>query len=359
MNSNNRKLKIMHILNTASYSGAENVVITLINSLKNDLDCVYVSIDGSIREVLNKNNIVFYPVSKVSVINIRKAIRKIQPDIIHAHDFTAGVIAAASTFRIPIVNHLHNNPPWLKHITVNSVVYALSALRYKKILTVSKSVMGEFVFGRLFKNKTEIVGNPINVQAIRAKAVDAVITDAYDVIYLGRLSQQKNPLFFLDLVSALQNRVPNLRVAMIGNGEMREETRKRVECLSLQHTVWMYGFMENPYGILKNAKVLCMPSLWEGFGLAAVEALALGVPVVASSVGGLPEIIDEGCGGLFKIDNEKNVEDYVNEIEKLLSDGWYYKKKSDAATKKAEQLDNGQAYADKMRLMYSNLNRPK
>lgn len=347
MGSEMKKTKIMHILNTSSYSGAENVVITLINSLREDVDSVYVSLDGSIREILDRNEIAFYPIPKLTVKNIRKAIKDIKPDIIHAHDFTAGVMASVATFRTPIINHLHNNPPWIKHFSIRSIVYGLSAFRYKKILTVSRSVMDEFIFGIFFKRKTEVVGNPVDVQAICYKAECAELRDSFDIVYLGRISEQKNPLFFLDIISALKNRAPHLRVAMIGDGEMRAEVEQRIMQLSLQDNIVLYGFLENPYGILKNAKVMCMPSLWEGFGLAAVEALSLGIPVVASPVGGLADIIDDEHGNLCDTKKE-----FVECIKDIILNNDIQCEKSKKAFERSKEFDNIQTYRKMLMEVY-------
>jgi glycosyltransferase involved in cell wall biosynthesis len=90
-----------------------------------------------------------------------------------------------------------------------------------------------------------------------------------------------------------------------------------------------------------------MPSRWEGFGLAAVEALALGVPVVATEVGGLPGFIDESCGKLCD-----SKETFVEEISSLLSDTELYKKKISGANKRAEELDNIDQYISNMINVY-------
>ena len=193
-------IKVMHVLNTGKYSGAENVVITLINATKANVDATYVSLDGEIRDYLSENDIKFEAIDKLVVQEIKRVIKRVHPDIIHAHDFTAGIICSAAT-SIPVINHLHNNSPWLRRYNLRGVVYGMSCLRYKKILTVSEAVMNEYVLGGMFKKKNVVVGNPVDVNRIRGLAsVENVITEEYDIAFLGRLSAAKNPLFFLDIV---------------------------------------------------------------------------------------------------------------------------------------------------------------
>ncbi len=343
------KKKVLHILNTGSYSGAENVVITIIKNTKNDVDSVYLSLDGSIRDILQENDIAFYPVSKLSVVNIKKAIRDLRPDIIHAHDFTAGIIAALSAGRIPIINHLHNNSPWIKKLGVRSIAYGVSCLRYQKILTVSSSVMDEYIFGSFFESKSQVVGNPIDIDAIRMKLQEgeADSIPCADIQYLGRLTQQKNPLFFLEIIAELKKGIPSLAVSMVGEGEMRPQIEKKIADLDLQKTVTLYGFQSNPYLYLAKSKVLCMPSLWEGFGLVAVEALAFGKPVIASPVGGLPGIVNDACGSLCE-----SKEEFVEVLKQYLSDEPFLEKKSEGALLRAECLDNIKDYINQLLALY-------
>lgn len=334
-------LKVMHVLCMTTYSGAENVAITLINSLKDRVYSVYVSPDGPIREVVTRNGIEHYAIEKVNLRNIRRAIAAIKPDIIHAHDFTAGTVCALTAGRIPVISHLHNNSPWIKKVGVKSVVYGASCFRYQKILTVSDAVMNEFVFGKCFARKSAVVGNPIDLTTIWSKTETAVINEESDVLFLGRLMPPKNPLLFIDIVAEIAKSFPDVRVAVVGEGDLRAAIEEKIYCYGIEKNVKLYGFQENPYGLVKNTKVMCIPSVWEGFGLAAVEGLALGKPVVAANVGGLPHIVNDECG---KLCAEKS--EYITELLQILSDDAYKEKKSAAALVEAEKYHNTAAYSD-------------
>ena len=124
---------VMHVLNTGGYSGAENVVITMINAMKN-VDAVYVSPDGVIREQLESNHKRFYHIKKVCISEIRKAILNINPDVIHAHDYTAGIICAMASGKRKVINHLHNNAPWLKKVNLKSILFYASCKKNKQII---------------------------------------------------------------------------------------------------------------------------------------------------------------------------------------------------------------------------------
>lgn len=340
------KIKVMHVLCMSTFSGAENVAITLINSLKEKVNSVYVSPDGPIREIVIQNGIEHYAIKKVNAKNIRKAIKDIKPDVIHAHDFTAGVVCALAAGKIPVINHLHNNSPWLRRVGIKSVVYGLACFRFRKILTVSDSVMDEFVFGKRFRKKSMTVGNPVNLELIREKAEapfdqELLAKAKTDLVFLGRLTPQKNVFFLLDILREVKKEKADVLLAVIGDGELRTEFEDKIREYDLAENVVMFGFQSNPYPLLKQARVMCMPSAWEGFGLAAVEALALGKPVVSSNAGGLPSIVDDSCG---KVCVKKS--EYVEWIEKLLTQQDVYQKLSQGATNKALQFGNMKQYSN-------------
>lgn len=344
---------VLHILNTGEYSGAENVVITIINEMKKQKKyrLIYVSLDGTIKKVLKEKNIEFEPIKKMNTKEIRRVIKKYNPDVIHAHDFTASIICSASINRkVKLISHIHNNSPWITKIHhPYTWIYLITTIRYNKILCVSKAIVDEYIFGNYIKKKCEIIENPIDIEKIKELAkFEKEKYNNYDIIFLGRLSKAKNPLRFINIINRVKEKNPNISVAMLGDGELRRECEKMIKEKKLGNTIEMYGFMKNPYPILAKSNLLCITSEWEGYGLVAVEALSLGIPVVATRVGGIPTIVNEKCGKLCD-----NNEEFINEILKLLRDEKYYKLKSENALKRAEEKDNINAYINQLKNIYA------
>jgi len=339
-------MKIIHVLNTGSYSGAEKVAITIINKMKQKNDIVYVALEGSIRNYLEESKIKFEPIKKVSIKEIRKVIKKYNPDIIHAHDFTTSVICALASKKKKIISHIHNNASWIKKINIYSISYLLSSMKYNKILVVSKSIIEEYKFKKAIKKKTQIIGNPIDIQEVKNKAEQENTEEKYDIIFIGRLTQEKNPQGFIELINELNKKI-KVKAAILGEGILKETCRKEIEKCNLQNVITMKGFVENPYAILKNAKILCMTSKWEGYGMVAIEALTLGVPVVATKVGGIPDIVTEQCG---KTTN--NTKEILQELTLLLQNEEYYKKKSLKSIKRAQEMNNIDEYIKNLNDIY-------
>ena len=340
-------IRVLHVLNTGSYSGAENVVITIINNLKSyeNIQCTYLSLNGDIKERLEKENIDYYLVEKLSIKNLKKAIKVLNPDIIHAHDYTATIISSLCFSKAKIISHIHNNSPWIKKRGIYSYVFLFSCLRCKKVFTVSDSIEKEYVFSKYIKNKIDCIGNPIDINKIKKLADAYNINERYDMIFLGRLTEAKNPELLIKIIENLVAKKPSIKIAIVGEGDKFLETKAILENKSLIKNVKMYGFVENPYPILKNSKILCLPSKWEGYGLVAVEALSLGIPVVCSGAGGLKKIVNNRCGRICADKKEL----YITEINNLLNDSEYFNKKCYEAREYSRKLDNIDKY---MKIVY-------
>ncbi|MCM1235368.1 MAG: glycosyltransferase [Ruminococcus flavefaciens] len=344
--------KILHLLYTNSFSGAENVVITFMRSTKDKLDSYYVSLNGPIREYLNEEKLKYKLIQgkKITVRKLRKIIAEIKPDIIHAHDYRMGFMAVLTGTSIPIINHLHNNALWINRFNINSMLYYVFSKRYKIILTVSGSIMNEYIFGSKLANKTKVVGNPFDMSVIQELSKEECKENKYwDIAFLGRFSKAKNPIQFIEIIENINKRI-NIKAVMIGDGELKGEIEKLISEKGMEEIIELKGYQKNPYKYLKRAKILCMPSIWEGFGLASVEALALGKPVYASPVGGLVDIIDASCGKLCATTQE-----FAEKIIECLQNDSIYKRLSKGAEKKAESIDNIESYAEDIMNIYNNL----
>ncbi|BCB40344.1 hypothetical protein BCJMU51_5260 [Bacillus cereus] len=346
-----KKIKVLHLLQSGHFSGAENVACKIIESFKNDesFEMAYCSKDGQISDILKKRDISYYPMERLSLREVKRVVDLFKPDIIHAHDASASVVSSILLKKYPIVSHLHSNPPWIKKVGSNSIVYLISSLRFKNVLTVSDSIMEEYIFGKLMGRKTKVISNPLDMNAItiKAKHVDDN-TKTYDVVYLGRLAEPKNPLMFIKLVSKLKESIPNISAVMVGDGNLKSQCQDLISELGLKDNIKLTGFMENPYGLLAKAKLLCITSKWEGYGLVAVEAMALGRPVVCTSVGGLPTLVNDSCGKVCISDIE-----FTTEMKRLLLDKEYWTDKSNGAIEQANALDNILDYKESIKDIYS------
>ena len=115
----------------------------------------------------------------------------------------------------------------------------------------------------------------------------------------------------------------------------------------LERNIELVGFQSNPYPYLNAGEIMVMPSAWEGFGLAAVEGMCLGKPVVCSGVGGLNDIVDSTCGAKCS-----SMEEYAHAIIELLQDDVRYTSAAANAVLKSKRYVDMKKYADEIRRVY-------
>ena len=311
--------KITHITMSDSFGGAETVIFTIIKELRNEFKFEYLCPKGNIEKILLKNNIEFKCFNKK---NIKPYIKSIDEGIIHAHDFKASILSAICRKKgVKIISHIHTDHKWLKKFSFKSLIYLLATISFEKIILVSESMAKEMWFYKFIKNKSEILINPINEGEILKLSKSYQIEEKYDLIFLGRLSEYKNPLGFIEIVNLLKKKKENIKAIIIGDGELMDKCRERIRKLNLEDNIEIKGFLENPFPYLKSSKLLVMPSQTEGLSLSAGQAMILGIPVIASNVGGLKDFINNFNGRLCNDINE-----FVIAIDEILNNERIYNK---------------------------------
>ena len=311
-------MKILHLLESNRFSGAENVVCQIITLFQNnqDVEMVYCSRDGQIREILAEKNIAFVPIEKMSKENLQKVIAEQKPDIIHAHDRLASYYAAQVFKNRRIIVHMHvNNNKGIKTLLKN-ILWTYYSRFYEHIFWVSNSAFRGFQFHRIVKNKSSVLYNVINPHDIYEKAELDMLDYSYDVVYVGRLSYQKNPQMLIDVCHKIISQNPEIKIAIVGTGEYSEYIQRYIRENSLEENINYLGYMSNPLKLIQKAKCLVMTSRFEGTPMVALEAQILGVPIVSTPVDGLIDIIKNGENGYL---NEKT-EEMVAHILKIIQD---------------------------------------
>ncbi len=308
--------RILHVLKSNKFSGAENVVCQIINLFDEDMEMLYVSPDGPIADTLKEKGIKYIPLKKLSVTEIRKVVKKYEPDIIHAHDMSATVICSLFASRRKVISHIHGTFETLSSKNIKSFIYYYAAKRCEKIIFVSDETYKAFIYKNRLADKCVSLRNVIDPKELNKKINEDENEYENDIIFLGRLTEVKNPERFIDIVELVRNKISDVKVAIVGDGELKEKIENLIKCKKVYDNVKMYGFMKNPYKLLSQSKVLVMTSLSEGTPIASLEAMANGLAIVGTPVDGLKEIVIEGKNGFLSDSNEE----LSNYIVKILKD---------------------------------------
>ena len=338
--------KIVHLVGSNIYSGLEKVACNIILSLQDKYEFIYVTRDGMITNTLKDKKIKYYLIEKMSIKELKKMLDDIKPDLIHAHDYRASCLISLTGTNIPIISHLHNNSPWIKTIHPYSFLYLYAAKRFKNILIVSKSIQEEYIFSKYLKDEYIYVTNPLDRSSVLDK-VKHKLPKKYDICCVGRLTYPKSPIKFIKIIYELKKNYPNIKSLWVGTGELFNKCQKLVKKYHLENNIEFVGYRENPYIYMQQARIFLLTSRFEGYPLVIFESLTLGVPCVASKVGGIKELLDNKSG--FLCQKEK---DYIKAIKFLLNNSREYKIYSKNSLLRSKELENKNEYLKKMENLY-------
>lgn len=350
-------MKVLHLLQSDRFSGAENVVCQIIDMMNDEpeFEMVYCSSDGQIRETLAEHNIRYIPLKSFSVSDIKKVFLGEKPDIVHAHDMRASFYAARACGKIPLVSHIHNNNFDSRGISPKSIAYMYAAAKARHIFWVSQSSFDGYAFHTLFKTKSSVLYNIIDINALYEKMRFDTNKYDYDVAYVGRLTYQKNPQRLMKVLKIVKEKSPNIKIAVVGSGDLEEETKTLAEEYGLLNSVNFLGFQSNPLKILYDSKVMVMTSRWEGTPMCVLEALALGVPVVSTPTDGVRDLIRNGYNGFLSDDDSVLAEKIVD----LVSVKDIQMSISSQAVSFSEKYNDMQKYKSEIIKVYASLNSSK
>jgi glycosyltransferase involved in cell wall biosynthesis len=237
----------------------------------------------------------------------KRALRQLKPDVVHAHQVGALLYVgpAAKSLGVPVVHTEHG-----KHFGPNrrSRWIGRIAGRYAAhFLAVSQDIANDLQTFRIVpKRKIGVVANGINLDRFARKqgSVDlrnslGIPADAPVVGTIGRLNEVKRQDLLLEAFAELRKRLPNACLLLVGDGPAMAQLRELANRLQLTPNVRFAGYQAKPEQCLAAMDVFALTSRSEGMPLVVLEACAAGVPVVATQVGGLVEMITSGKNGLL------------------------------------------------------------
>ena len=261
----------------------------------------------------------------------------------------ASFLASVACGKIPYVSHIHNNNFDSQKISIKSILYRIAAAKAKHIFWVSESSFNGFKFHRSLAKKSTILQNVININDVIEKAKKSEVNSRYDIVYVGRLTYQKNPERLLDILIEAIKKKNDLQVAIVGSGDKENIVKKIIKEKKMEENIHYLGFISNPYGIMKKASLMVMTSRWEGTPMCALEAMVLGVPMISTPTDGLRDLIVDGETG-FLTNNDKV---FVEKILQICKDKNLRERLSINAYERAKQINDLNKYKKKIEDVYN------
>ena len=177
--------RVLTLIAEQSFSGAENVVCQIIRLFENTpIEMAYCSPDGQIRTALKAKGVNFIPLSALTLTEVRRVINDFKPDIIHAHDVKASVIAALVSKNAEVISHMHVNHETMRSVNVKTLLYLLSTYRFKYIYWVSESALNNYKFKSML-NKSSVLRNVIHKEDIINRIRLDNANYSHDIVYVG------------------------------------------------------------------------------------------------------------------------------------------------------------------------------
>lgn len=178
--------------------------------------------------------------------------------------------------------------------------------------------------------------NPETIDVPNDLATAEVPREKFIVSFMGRFSEEKRPEMFVDIAHALSHN-DRMNFVMLGNGPEYEQVKQYIARLNLDDRIYAPGFVDDMKPFLKLTDIVVIPSRIEGIPIILMESLAMGVPVVASNIGGIPSILKDGDNGFLC--NPARIEDFVERLQTLYDDqDMYARLKRNARDSAVEQL---------------------
>ena len=353
MKNENQKNNILHISRTMDIGGAERIVYQLSSDLKDEFDSVHVASTGGLWEselaaqgiqhhkildIDSKN-----PVTVLKLLfSIHQIIKQKGITIVHTHHRMAA-------FYIRLLKLVH---PKLIHVYTAHNVFKDKLPLYGFALKNAKSVaVGEAVNKNL-KEGVGITDSRVIYNGVVLKETDEQVDEiiSYDGIKLGciaRLSEQKGLTYLLDAMSLLT--IKDIRLFIVGEGELREELENKVKELNLQDSVTFLGYRKDIVECINSFDFCVLPSVFEGFGLVAIEAFMNSKTLVATDIPGLNEVVTNKNGVLVPA---KDPAALASAIDKLATDATLRQELASQAKKDYENRFSYPMFLENYRALY-------
>ena len=359
------KIKVLNVINFLNIGGAQSLLKNFILDAKKssdfEIDVCVLYPNGVFLEELEKEGVRVFNLNSGAKYNffmifeILEIIKRGEYDIVHVHLFPASFfVAVASIFldrSIKFIFTEHSIYNRRRAFRIFKVLDYFTYLRYRKIICVSKQVENSLKKWLPFvSNKTVIIRSGIPLNALPEKQLQKI----YDVLFVGRLERVKGVDILLRAAECLKKKYSmKIRIGIVGTGVLLSNLKRLSFNLGINNTVEFLGVRGDILSLLDKSSVFVLPSRWEGLPISILEAMSRNVPVIATSVGGISEIINDGEDGMLV--TPENPELLAGAIIYLLENEGLRAKLATNAFKKVKEEFSIDMYTSDLLNLYKNI----
>jgi glycosyltransferase involved in cell wall biosynthesis len=345
-----RPLRLLLVVDSLEVGGAERHVVDLAMALHRKGHEVEVacSVSGGLSEPLEAAGVPVWPLARrlvkrrVSVAyarGIRRLLGERRFDLVHAHIFASAVAAAIATLGkgVPLVITEHTEASWQTWRTRR--VSRWAHRRAKRVIAVSTPIERRLIErDGVPSHLVTRIPNAVIPASDEPPDPAGPLPDAWVegplVGVVARLQPEKGVANFLKAAARVSEISPRARFLVVGDGPLREELLNLVEHLGISERVRFLGYRTDSRALMGLMDLLVVPSLTEGSPLIVLEAMAAGVPVVASAVGGIPDQVRHGREGILVPPDDPDA--LGDALGALLRDPAYARRLGEAGRRRTE-----------------------
>jgi glycosyltransferase involved in cell wall biosynthesis len=382
-------MRVLYVNQTAQVSGAERSLLALLEGLQGKVERIVACPEGELSAAVRDLGIAHEPIVGTqasfrlhpihtarglvdiarSALQVRRLVAGLRPDLVHANTTRAALLALLARDRSgpPVIAHIRD---WVPAGRFSRFVLSLVGRRASAVVANSAYIAGQF--DGLTQAPVQVIHNPVDLERFDPSAVDGASVrqelgldaGAPVLAVVAQLTPWKGQDDAVRALADLAGRGGDATLLLAGsakfagagtqydNVEFERGLRALSEELGVGERVRFLGERADVAAILAATDILLMPSWREAFGRIAVEAMAMGVPVVATNVGGPPEILESGVEGLLLEPRRPDL--WGREIGQLLDDPARLAAMGERATRRAADFELGM-HAEAVLGCYRNL----
>lgn len=267
-----------------------------------------------------------------AVLQVRKILKKEKSDIVYMHSSKAGAIGRIALLLDFKRKKVYNAHGWYfnaeigkKKRKIIAIIERILAIKTDMIINISKNEYESAIKNKIINPKKMcILENGIDfTKFVDLQNARNEIRKKYNIKenetligVVGRISDQKDPMTSINAFYLLNKHKPNTKFMFIGSGELEEDVLKYAREKEIEDKIIITGWVNKAERYIPALDVAILPSKWEGFGLALIEYMLCDKPIVASNVGGISNIIQDGENGYLI--NIKDSQELSEKIEYLI-----------------------------------------
>ncbi|MVT08099.1 glycosyltransferase family 4 protein [Chitinophaga tropicalis] len=314
-----KKIRVLQTIRQGKIGGGESHVLDLVRYLDKELfEPVVLSFtDGPMISSLAELGIPAYVIYTERAFDlsvwrqVKQFLRKQQIDIVHVHGTRANtnVLWAAHSLGLPVIYTIHgwsfhdSLPTWNRKARILAEKFITRRTRLNITVSDANHATGVRTFGHF---ESLVVKNGVNLDKFNRNGHYPDVRAAYGIPdhhivigYIVRITEQKDPLGMLRAYAKVCAVNKEVTLLMIGEGDLKEAAIKLAGELGISKRVIFDNFRQDVPAVLHAVDIYCLPSLWEGFPIGVLEAMAMGKAVIASDVDGTREAVEDGISGLL------------------------------------------------------------